>query len=212
MSNVKPFQKSRTDSKNPENIGRRAEENLAYIRSTIERGMQFTSVPGYGGVLMGLTAIGASLYASRQERFYAWLFVWISEALLAVAIGCVAIWRKAAVSGESLASMALRKFVAGFLPAVVAAIVLTAATMRFESREILAIIWTLLYGSAVVAGGAFSVTPVRAMGWSFILSGIFAALVLLVLMSPISADLIMALTFGVLHIVFGGWIAKNYGG
>jgi len=45
----------------PVNISDRAEDNLKFIRDTMERSASFTAVPGYGGMLMGATAVAAAV-------------------------------------------------------------------------------------------------------------------------------------------------------
>ena len=46
-------------------IHQRAVENLKYIRETMERAGSFTAVPGWGGVLMGVSALLTSLISSQ---------------------------------------------------------------------------------------------------------------------------------------------------
>ena len=211
MSNVKTFRSPGADPGQLPNLGRRAKENLEYIRSTIESGIKFTAVPGYGGILMGLTAIATAYLASAAADFYYWLIYWIFAAALAITIGILAMWRKAARCGQPLLTLSARKFALGFAPAIIAACMLTALLAHYSNRALLAISWVSLYGAAVAAGGAFSVKPVQVMGWSFIIAGLAAGLLFL-LKTAINGDLIMALCFGVLHIVFGAVIARNYGG
>lgn len=211
MSNVKTFRKTGRDTGHLPSVGRRAEENLEYIRSTIEGGMQFTSVPGYGGVLMGISAIAASIFAFRADDFYSWLIIWSIEAVIAITIGALALWRKAIQNGENLFSISARKFSLCFVPSIIVAAILTLLLMRYENRSIIALLWVALYGVAVASGGAFSVKPVQAMGWSFIAAAIMFSIK--VLWNPmVQADLIMAVCFGFLHIIFGIFIAKKYGG
>src|ERR1051326_9241097 len=67
-----------------------AAESLRFIRDTMERAGSFTSIPGWGGFAIGLTAIGASIVAQPRAG-NAWLAVWLGEAALAAALGAVTI-------------------------------------------------------------------------------------------------------------------------
>jgi hypothetical protein len=67
--------------------------------------------------------------------------------------------------------------------------------------------WILLYGAAVVCGGANSVKTVPIAGWCFIALGAIAFFL------PAGFEnMMMGLSFGVLHIVFGSIVAWKYGG
>jgi hypothetical protein len=64
-----------------------------------------------------------------------------------------------------------------------------------------------MYGIAIVAGGAFSVPDVPAMGYCFLALGGVA------LFAPAGwAPVLLACGFGGLHIIFGLIIARRYGG
>ena len=73
-------------SARPVALDDRARDNLRFIRETMERAGSFTAVSGWGGVAMGITAIGAAVVASRQTSSLEWLMTWISEAIIAIAI------------------------------------------------------------------------------------------------------------------------------
>ena len=185
----------------------RAMDNLKFIRETMERSTAFTAVPGYGGVFMGLTAIAAAYIAQSQANPTGWLTVWIGEAVLAFAIGLFALWQKSKVANVPLTSAPAKKFALSFLPPLICAVVITLGLWRLGHFEAMIPIWIMLYGASVVCGGAFSVKAVPIMGWCFI------ALGSLTFFLPASfGNPMMALSFGVLHIVFGFIIARKYGG
>src|SRR5688572_15935420 len=105
----------------------RAAENLRFIRDVMARAGEFTAVPGWGGVVMGATALVAAAVANRQPTTERWLAVWASEAALAVFIGAVAMVTKAGASGQSLGTGPARRFALAFAPPVLAAAVLSVA-------------------------------------------------------------------------------------
>ena len=76
-------------------INDRAVENLKYIRETMERAGSFTAVPGWGGILMGISALLTALISSRLPSKELWFDSWIGEAILALAIGGWAMQQKA---------------------------------------------------------------------------------------------------------------------
>jgi len=207
MAKIQAMRNQEVEANAPVSLGDRAFDNLQFIRETMERSTHFTAVPGYGGMLMGATAIGAAYFASQQLYLRNWLIVWIVEAVLAFFIGLLAMWQKSKISNVSLASAPARKFAMSFVPPLICAIVITLGLWRFEHYEVMIPVWILLYGAAVVCGGAFSVKVVPIMGWFFIALGAVAFFVPAGL-----GNSLMALSFGVLHIVFGFIIGRKFGG
>jgi hypothetical protein len=205
MGSISPLRKETDDQ--PVNIGDRAIDNVKYIRDMMERSASFTAVPGYGGMLMGTTAIAAAYIASQQIYLRNWLIVWLTEAFLAAAIGLLAMWQKSKIAGSSLTSAPARKFAFGFVSPLLAGVAITLGLWRYEHFEMMPPIWMLCYGAAVVTGGAFSVRAVPVMGWIFMALGAVAFL-----FPTIYRDYFMAASFGATHIVFGAIIARRYGG
>jgi len=185
----------------------RAIEDLSFIRGAMERASMVTSVPGRGGVVMGLTAVAAAWVASLQATPVEWLAVWLGEAVLAIGVGGLAMVRKAGASGAPLGTRAARLFAGAFAPPVLAGAVLTAALYRAQRVDLLPAVWLLLYGTAVTTAGMFSVRPVRVMGIGFMVLGAAAFLV-----PPMLGNWLMAAGFGGLHLGFGILIARRYGG
>jgi len=197
----------RSPQREPIPIDARAADHLRYIRETMESAAEFTAVPGWGGVAMGVTALVAALAASRQTTPRAWLVVWLIEAFVAVAIAAPAAATKAHRANSALFSGPGRKFVLSFAPPIVAGGLLTLALCYAGILAALPGIWLLLYGTAIVTGGAFSVRVVPVMGLCLMLLGSAA------LFAPrIWGDAFMAAGFGVVQIGFGWWIARHYGG
>ena len=183
-----------------------ASENLRYIRETMERAGSFTAVPGWGGVVMGASAIVAAVLASRMQTPEAWFAVWMGEAAFAFVVGCWSMIRKAKTARVFLKGPG-RIFALGLCPAMFAAIALTAVLYSHGNFSLLPGLWLLLYGVAIVAAGTNSVRIVPVMGVCFMAVGVLA----LVLGSE-WADVSMGVGFGILQILFGGLIARRYGG
>lgn len=186
------------------NLQDRALDHLRFIRETMERSAAFTAVPGWGGVGMGLVALASSA-ATRvwPER---WIELWAAAALIAAALGTVAIVRKASRPREEIWSAPARKFLLGFAPPILAGALLTYVLHRGGLDSAIPALWLLMYGAAVLCGGAFSVRIIPVMGACFFALGLVAV------WAPAWGPLLLAAGFGGLHIGFGFWIARNYGG
>jgi hypothetical protein len=197
----------RSSPAQPIPIDARAADHLRYIRETMENAAEFTAVPGWGGVAMGATALVAAFVAARQSSSIGWLAVWLVEAFVAVAIAAPTAATKAHRANSALFSGPGRKFVLSFAPPIVVGGLLTFALYRFGLLLLLPGVWLLLYGTAIVTGGAFSVRVVPVMGLCLMALGTAA------LFAPAGwGDIFMAAGFGVVQIAFGLWIARHHGG
>lgn len=197
----------RSPRNEPIPIDARAADHLRYIRETMASAAEFTAVPGWGGVAMGITAIAAAGAASRQASPRAWLTVWLIEAFVAVAIAGATAATKAHRANATLFSGPGRKFLLSFAPPIIVGGCLTFALFHMGAFALLPAVWLLLYGTAIVTGGAFSVRVVPVMGLCLMTLGGIA------LVAPANwGDGFMAAGFGVLQIGFGLWIAKHHGG
>ncbi len=207
MAKTNAMPKDDRDTGNAVNIGYRAIDNLAFIRETMERSTHFTAVPGYGGMLMGVTALVAAYIASTQIYLRDNLVTWLIEACLAFAIGLLAMWQKSRIDGQSLVSVPAKKFALGFAPPLIVGVAVVLGLWKNEYYYAIPPVCMLCYGAAIVCGGAFSVRIVPVMGWCFMALGSAAFL-----LPTTYGNLMMAASFGLLHIVFGAVIARRYGG
>lgn len=190
----------------PVPIDRRAADNLRFIRDTMERASSFTAVPGWGGVVIGATAFAAGSAAFGHTAKYQF-FVWLAEAMLALLLAFIAVQLKSKRLSLSLQSRAARRALLSFVPPLLAGVVLTSVLYREHVLSVLPGMWLLLYGAAVVTGGAFSVRIVPVMGLCFMFAGIFALLA-----PPSWGNGFLIFGFGALHMTFGIIIARRHGG
>ena len=205
MTQVRPL---RPRSSPPPALQERAIDNLRFIRETMERAGAFTAVPGWGQVAIGVTALGAAALASGATVGDArWIGIWMAEAAISLAIAGWAMARKARAAGMPLLSGPGRKFVLSFSPPMVVGALLSLVLVQSGQTALLPAIWLLLYGTAVVTGGTYSVRIVPVMGLAFMLLGAAA-----LWLDGAWTHWLMAAGFGGLHIMVGTFIARRHGG
>ena len=188
-------------------VSSHAAANLRFIRDAMENAGAFTAVSGWGQVVIAATAVVAAIVAASQPTRVGWLETWLLEAALAVTIAGVAMAARARRKRLPLFSGSSRKFWPAFTAPLAAGAVLTAALVARGLFDALPGVWLLLFGTAVVAGGAVSVPLVRVMGGCFFALGV-AALVC----PPGWGNATLAAGFGGLLAVFGVAIARRHGG
>lgn len=190
----------------PVSLNQRAEDNLRFIRDTMEGASVFTGVSGLGYIGAGLSALAAAWLAAQQTSDAGWLLVWMLELVIATAIAFCLMLRKTASQGKSVFSASGRKLLLAFLPTMIIGGLLTLSFFLQGRVTLLPGIWLGLYGAAVMTAGVWSVRAIPVMG------AIFMLLAAWVLFTAVPADLILALGFGGLHIVFGFWVWRYHGG
>lgn len=204
MATVRSIRATRTE---PVSLQTHAMDNLRLIRETMERAGSFTAVPGWGGVVIGVSAFGAAGIARRQATVERWLIAWLLEAAVALVVAVLAIRRKATAAKGPVFSAPARRFVLSFAPPMLVGGMLTAVLYRAGVAAAIPGTWLLLYGTGVVTGGAFSVRVIPVMGLCFMLLGAMA------LFCPLAwGTAFLAAGFGGLHVAFGIVIARRYGG
>lgn len=183
-----------------------AEDNLRFIREAMERAGSFTSIPGWGGFAIGLTAIATAVIASRLDPAR-WLIAWLIDAVVAAVIGAITVAIKGRRAGTSFTSVASRRFFTAYGAPLIAGAIITLALWRMHAYGPMPAVWLLLYGTSFVSSGAFSIRVIPFLGVCFMLLGIAAALV------PFGvANVLLGAGFGGLHVVFGLIIARRFGG
>jgi hypothetical protein len=193
----------------PDALSDHAVDNLRYIREAMERAAAFTSIPGWGGFAIGITALATTALTEPMTAWNPrrWLAIWLLEAVVASVLGGTAMWRKGRRAGTSFTSGAARRFFVSYFAPLIAGAALTFAVVNGGIFQPLPSIWLLLYGAAFVSSGAFSIRVIPVMGFCFMFFGVLAAFVPLAV-----GNLFLGAGFGGLHVIFGLIIARNYGG
>jgi hypothetical protein len=190
----------------PPTLHARAVADLRFIRETMEGAAAFTTLSGVGLMVIGLSALVAGALAGSMPGA-AWLRVWIGEAMLALVVGVLSTLLKTRAARLPVLAGPLRKFALALAAPLVVGIVLTATLARAGFHAALPGTWLMLYGTGLLAGGAFSIRLLPVMGVCFLVLGATTALA-----PPALGPAALALGFGGLHIVFGTLVARGHGG
>ena len=173
----------------------------------MERAGTFTAISGWGIAAVGAVAMVAALVARARPAVEWRIGTWLTTAAVCIALSLAATARKARRTDLSMVSGPAQKLALAFSPAMVVGALLTAALLRIGANDLLPGVWLLLYGTAVVAGGAFSVRIIPVMGVCFMTLGAAALFA-----PPAVGEWLMVAGFGLVHVVFGIQIARRHGG
>jgi len=199
----------------PVSLQGRAIDNLSFIREAMSHSTSFTGVPGWGMVAMGVVALVGGWIATRDGGL-SWAHTWGVVAFAGCGVGVSMMALKSRRRKTPVLLGPGRKFLLNFSPPILVGCVLSPVLYFEQLDHLMPGMWLLLYGAAVINGGAFSVSPIPVMGVCFMLIGVVAYLLpsdpLPVSGSVHPYDIALALGFGGLHIVFGFIIALRYGG
>ncbi len=190
-----------------------AEENLLYIRQTLEAAGQLTAVPGWSMVAAGGLALAGAVvngfvtgtpWKPETDARYP-LMIWGGVLVFSLTIVLYGIHRQSRKMQVPIRSPLVRKLLWSLCPSLFAGALLTGLSFKDGFMEWLPVIWLGCYGAAVTSSGMVSVAPVRYMGLCFLLTAAVAAV-----STPDLGLLWVAFGFGWLHIVYGAYIARRH--
>lgn len=188
-------------SGNTHSLNKRAEGDLKLIRSMMQRSSLFMPMPGWGIFAIGVIGSVTALLTQSMEDMD-WIIAWGLAAITALVIAIfTSSWQMRKI-GHSIFIGSPRRFWLSLAPAFIAAGLLSVVFVGIGQQPLLASLWLLLYGVAVVSAGNHSVKQVSWMGYGFLLLGA----VFLFLPWP---NLGMGLGFGGLHLLFGLLITRT---
>jgi hypothetical protein len=183
---------------------------LNYIRASIDAAGAF-AVPGTAGIAMGAVGLVAAGVASIPALAGHWLLVWLTAAAMAAGVGVVLVARHRSGVGLPLYRGPARRFVLCLCPALLAGGVLTAVLLQVGEARLVAGVWLLLYGCAVLSAALVTAPAmmrlIGAMGGLFVVCGAIAFEI-----SPRWHNVVLGGGFGLLHLVFGFLIGRIDGG
>jgi hypothetical protein len=179
---------------------------LNYIRASIDAAGAF-AVPGTAGIAMGAVGLVAAGVASIPALAGHWLLVWLTAAAVAAGVGVVLVARHRSGVGLPLYRGPARRFVLCLGPALLAGGVLTVVLLQVGEVGLVAGVWLLLYGCAVLSAALVTAPAmmrlIGAMGGLFVVCGAIAFEV-----PPGWHNVILGGGFGLLHLVFGFLIGR----
>ena len=194
-----------------------AQEHLRVIRQTMERSTKHSTLSGLSGVLVGLFALAGSAltlfvtpypHLPRPVDRYAFIAVWACVGILSLVTDVVLTKRKAVRVGKTPFSPLGKHLTRAAAPGVAVGVILSAFYLMHSNLigEYIYGVWMLAYAAALLGVGMFSVREVSILGWVFLGTG-----ALTLLMPGHLAALMMALSFGGVHIWYGAYMGRKYG-
>lgn len=204
------------------NEQQRAEEHLRVIRTLMERATIYRAISAPTALVGGLLAVAASAFSVRtladessmQMAGGHFLILWLSVLLVTIAANSLFVWQAARKRNEAVVSPSMKLALRALLPSVLAAGVITLPLCVLGvDNYLVALVWTLFYGLALLATAHFSPKSLILLGWAFLLTSL--ALYVLPFAVPTSflaiptdrhASLLMGATFGVYHLIYAACV------
>ena len=176
-------------------------ERSAVYRRALAPIMLFAGVLGVAGA-----AVGLYFHLDSMRAFGSF---WLGTALVVV-FGTLLITRRQALkNSEPFWSPPTRRVGQALLPPLMAGMVLGGVfvcTLDDDFVVLLPFLWALFYGCALHAAGFFMPRGFRWFGWIYIGLACGILVYLAVEQPRISPHWLMGFFFGVLHLVYGGYL------
>jgi hypothetical protein len=193
-------------------------ENLRVIRSLMEKAHIYRAISAPAALVGGVLAIalggygaytGFSLKTPMEPMTF--LIAWHAVLLIAGVMNVVLLAKEAGLRGQPLISDGMRMAMRAISPPLIVGGVIGAGMiLAFHNLTMAALTWTVCYGLALLATASFSPRSLIRLGRLFVAGG----LVLFIIWAAVPdirllptdegpASLIMAVTFGFLHLFYG---------
>lgn len=191
-------------------------QDIAEIRSMMERSSKFLSLSGWAGILAGIYALSGAFTVYKVFGFNPDIITYISPDLqmvllsasivLVLAIGTAVLFsqKKARQSGEKVWNAVSKQLISHVAVPLIAGGVLTLVLLSKGLVGLLAPLTLMFYGLALYNTGKFTFDAVKFFGLIQIGLGLLGCYFIEY------GLLLWAFGFGVLHIVYGAYIHFRY--
>ncbi len=201
---------------------RKPEQELAEIKSMMERSTRFLSLSGLSGILAGTYALIAAgmayswIYYPNPPYGFRTTFILDSATLtkllitaavvliISVATAYILSQQKSHRNSSKLGSPAGKRFVKALLIPLVVGGIFCIALMLRGYTIIVAPATLIFYGLALINGSHFTLSDIKYLGYCQLVLGIISAFF------PGYGLIFWALGFGVLHIIYGTMMYYKY--
>ncbi|MFC3881878.1 hypothetical protein ACFOSV_16905 [Algoriphagus namhaensis] len=198
------------------------QQELAEIKSMMQRSSKFLSLSGSSGIWIGLLACIATALA------YYWIYypnapwetvtmeqlhpsIVLHMILLAFAVAIISLFfayrltkKRSKVSSENLWSPSSRRFLSAlFFPMAIGGF-MCLGRLWTQDYESLASLMLIFYGLGLVNASYFTLGEIKYLGFAQIILGLLA------MIFPSFGLILWALGFGICHIFYGGLIHYKY--
>lgn len=192
-----------------------AEEDLKAIRKIMEQSTRYTDFSGLSGIIAGVMALigcAITIWVAWNSIWWsqtnAYVMIWVGVFLVAVAQNAYFSNKKAKKNGEKFLNPASIQVLKAVIPGIAIASVLSIRALQLNEWVAIPPLWALGYGVAACAAGMFSVPEVKIFGIAQFITG---AVGLFFISTWVDSMFLMALSFGIYHILFGFMLARKYG-
>jgi len=201
---------------------RKPEQELADIKSMMERSTRFLSLSGLAGILAGIYALlaaglaylwiyyprapfGGEISGIQEEPI---LYKLVSMALLVLCLAVGTAWflsrRKGEQNAQRLWNPAGRRFVMALFIPVITGAAFCLALILHEQFQLLAPATLIFYGLGLLNASHFTLSDIKYLGFGQLILGLFAGFF------PDYGLLLWTLGFGFLHIIYGTLMYLKY--
>jgi hypothetical protein len=191
-------------------------QDIAEIRSMMERSSKFVSLSGWAGILAGIYALGGAFTAyslfgfDPDELFYststlpAIILLAVSVLVLAVITAVYLSRRKAQTKKENIWNATSKRLLIQMVIPLLTGGVVISILLIHGLTGLAAPLMLLFYGLALINAGEFTIPEVKIMGLVQIILGLLSTW-------HIELGLILWATgFGAVHIVYGVYMHFRY--